>query len=244
MRFAIVSDIHGNLTALEAVLADLRRTSPDLVLHGGDIADSGSSPRETVDRLHDLGWPGVMGNTDEMLVRPESLEEYASQSSAPASLWTVMRKLAEATREALGAERLAWLSGLPATQVRDKLGLVHASPDDRWRVPQSEAAAELEAAYGVLGQEIVVHGHTHRPSIRALYGMPKVLVDTGSAGLPYDGDPRAAYLLVTDGVAAIRRVEYEIDKELKALSSCGLPFVDWIANMLRTSSPQMPPMAW
>jgi len=77
MRIAIVSDIHGNRTALEAVLADLRQTSPDLILHGGDLADSGSSPVEIVDRVRDLGWQGVVGNTDEMLFRPESLEEFA-----------------------------------------------------------------------------------------------------------------------------------------------------------------------
>jgi len=64
MRIAVVSDIHGNLTALEAVLADLEQTSPDLALHGGDLADGGSSPIEVVDRIRDLGWQGVMGNTD------------------------------------------------------------------------------------------------------------------------------------------------------------------------------------
>ena len=72
MRIAIVSDIHGNRTAFEAVLADLQQAAPDLIFHGGDIADGGSSPTEIVDRIRDLGWPGVMGNTDEMLVRPES----------------------------------------------------------------------------------------------------------------------------------------------------------------------------
>ena len=80
MRVAVVSDIHGNLTALEAVLADVREQAPDLVLHGGDLSDSGSSPAEVIDRIRDLGWQGVMGNTDEMLVRPESLGEFASQS--------------------------------------------------------------------------------------------------------------------------------------------------------------------
>jgi predicted phosphodiesterase len=86
VRIAFVSDIHGNRTAFEAVLADLRETSPDLVLHGGDLADSGSSPTEIVDRIRDLGWNGLLGNTDEMHSRPESLEEFASQSSAPPSL--------------------------------------------------------------------------------------------------------------------------------------------------------------
>ena len=76
MRIAIVSDIHGNQTALEAVLADLRETSPDLTLHGGDLPFGGSSPAAIVDRIRDLGWPGVLGNTDEMLFKPESLKEF------------------------------------------------------------------------------------------------------------------------------------------------------------------------
>ncbi len=115
MRIAVVSDIHGNLTAFEAVLADIRQASPDLVLHGGDLADAGSSPIEIIDRIRALGWQGVMGNTDEMLVRPDSLEDFARQSSAPPVLWSAIREMASATRSKLGDERLAWLRELPMT---------------------------------------------------------------------------------------------------------------------------------
>src|ERR1700685_1071416 len=80
MRIAIVSDIHGNLTAFEAVLADLRATAPDLIFHGGDLADNGSTPVEIIDHIRALGGPGVAGNTDEMLFRPDSLSEFASKS--------------------------------------------------------------------------------------------------------------------------------------------------------------------
>ena len=66
MRIAILSDIHGNRMAFEAVLKDLRNMAPDLVLHGGDLADSGSGPTEIVDQIRDLGWQGVLGNTDEI----------------------------------------------------------------------------------------------------------------------------------------------------------------------------------
>src|SRR5215470_8510880 len=101
MRVAIVSDIHGNRTAFEAVLADLRETSPDLVLHGGDLADAGSSPVEVVDRIRDLGWPGVAGNTDEMLFRPESLQEFAEQSPKMAPLLAPIEEMAARARAAL-----------------------------------------------------------------------------------------------------------------------------------------------
>src|SRR5260370_36711501 len=81
MRIAIISDIPGNLTALDAVAADLNRAKPDLVLHGGDWAASGSQPVEVIDLISQLGWPGVIGNTDEMLWTPEALPELIA--SAP-----------------------------------------------------------------------------------------------------------------------------------------------------------------
>src|SRR5437016_14508321 len=97
------------ITAFEAVVTDLQQTSPDLILHGGDLADGGASPVEIVDRIRDLGWQGVVGNTDEMLFRPESLTEFAKQSPNLQSLFAAVEKMAVATREALGEERLAWL---------------------------------------------------------------------------------------------------------------------------------------
>ncbi|PYU57499.1 MAG: YfcE family phosphodiesterase, partial [Acidobacteria bacterium] len=67
MRVAIVSDIHGNRRALEAVVADLQQIAPDVVVHGGDLAAGGAHPAEIIDQVRSLGWPGVRGNTDEML---------------------------------------------------------------------------------------------------------------------------------------------------------------------------------
>jgi putative phosphoesterase len=239
MRVAIVSDIHGNRTAFEAVLADLQQTAPDLVLHGGDLPHGGPSPAEIVDRIRELGWPGVLGNTDEMLFRPESLENFASQSSAPPTLWDAVREMAAATREVLGDERMAWLRSLPLIQVQGPLALVHASPESTWRAPQPEASdAELQSVYGSLGQPIAVYGHIHRSYIRSLSGM--IVTNTGSVSLSYDGDRRAAYLLIDGTKPVIRRVEYDLGKELKALSDCGLPHADWTAKILASASVQMP----
>lgn len=239
MRIAIVSDIHGNRTAFEAVLADLRQTSPDLILHGGDLADGGTSPVEIVDRIRALGWPGVVGNTDEMLFRPESLKEFASESPRLRSLFAAVEEMAVATRQALGEERLAWLRSLPRSQIHAPMGLVHASPESPWRAPAPEASnAELESVYGPLGQPIAIYGHIHRPYIRSVSGM--IVANTGSVSLSYDGDRRASYLLLDDFNPTIWRVEYDVDTELKALSGCGLPHADWVARILDTGRPQMP----
>ena len=244
MRIAILSDIHGNRTAFEAVLADLCATAPDLILHGGDLAFGGAGPVEIVDRIRDLGWQGVVGNTDEMLFRPESLEEFASQSSAPPSLCTATRQMAVATRALLGEERIAWLRGLARVQIAGPMALVHASPESLWRAPTPEATeVELESVYVPLGQPIAVYAHIHRPYIRSVtssQGREKFVANTGSVSLSYDGDRRASYLLLDGSSPTIRRVEYDLEKELKALSACGLPHVEWVAKSLRAGSPQVP----
>ncbi len=241
MRIAIVSDIHGNLTALEAVIADLGRVAPDVVLHGGDLADSGSRPVEVVDRVRGLGWTGVMGNTDEMLVRPQSLEAFAAGSQAPAAVWAAVREIAAATRDVLGEERLRWIEGLPMVVLRERMAVVHASPENCWVTPEERSPDQaFEDVYGVLDRETVVFGHTHRSSIRKLGGRVKLLVNAGSVGLPHDGDPRASYAVVTDGEAEIRRVAYDVEAEIEALRASGLPGAAWTEKMLRASGPTMP----
>jgi len=239
VRVAVVSDVHGNLTAFEAVLADLRRTSPDLILHGGDLADSGASPTEIVDRIRDLGWPGVVGNTDELLFRPESLVEFASQSPRLQPLFAAIEEMAAATREALGEERLAWLRGLPLMQTNGPMALVHASPEGPWRAPAHTASdAEIESVYAPLGRPVAIYAHIHHSFIRSVSGM--MVVNTGSVSLSYDGDRRAAYLLLDDSTPAVRRVEYDVDRELKALSGCGFPHAGWVAKMLDNGCFRMP----
>ena len=239
MRIAIVSDIHGNRTAFEAVLADLRETSPDLILHGGDLPHGGSSPAEIVDQIRDLGWSGVAGNTDEMLWMPEELTKFATRLPQLQSLWTAIEETASATRDALGEQRIAWLRALPRVLIHPPIALVHASPGNLWVAPAPEATdSELQAVYSPLGQPIAVYGHIHLSFIRAMQGI--TVINTGSVSLSYDGDRRAAYLLLDDAKPSIRRVQYDVDRELKALSVCGLPHSDWIAKTLSSASLQMP----
>lgn len=237
MRIAVVSDIHGNLTAFEAVLSDLRQTAPDLILHGGDLAEAGARPREIVDRIRELGWPGVAGNTDELLFRPESLTEFAARAPKLAPLVGAIQEMGAAAQQALGPERIEWLRRLPHVLVHDPVALVHASPGDLWRAPAHDAGdAELESVYAPLARPVAVYGHIHRPFVRSVGAM--TVANCGSVSLSYDGDLRASYLLVDGQSATIRRVEYDVEREIQACLESGLPRADWLARILRSGTPQ------
>ncbi|HWF11898.1 MAG TPA: metallophosphoesterase family protein [Bryobacteraceae bacterium] len=237
LRVAVVSDVHGNLTALEAVIADLRSMSPDLVFHGGDLANGGSQPAEAADRIRDLGWPGVVGNGDELMFRPESLDEFAARlSHLPqlATMWDAIREMAARDRELLGEERLRWLSELPISITEESFALVHASPVSCWRSPGAEAEDRaLLDTYGAMGRPVVVFGHIHVPFVRRMDGLS--VINAGSVSLSYDGDPRASYLLFDDGTPQIRRVEYDVEREIRGLE--GSPHAEWTIRMLRSARP-------
>jgi len=231
MRVAIVSDIHGNRRALEAVVADLRQIAPDVVVHGGDLAAGGAHPAEIIDQVRSLGWPGVRGNTDEMLWAPQRLAEYAATNPKIAPILAMVQETIHPTLAGIGEERLRWLEGLPALYSQPGFSLVHASPDDLWRAPLANASdEELQSTYASLRAPIVVYGHIHCPYIRRLHAM--TVGNTGSVSQSYDGDTRASYLVIDGESIAIRRVAYDVASEAKELLRSGLPHADWLARML------------
>jgi putative phosphoesterase len=231
MRVAIVSDIHGNLRAFGAVLADLRQVAPDLVVHGGDLVYGGAHPAEIIDQIRSLSWPGVRGNTDEMLWAPESLAEFAATAPKLAPLLGILREIIPPTIASIGEERLRWLEGFPLLYSQEGFSLVHASPGDLWRAPMPEASdEELQSAYASLGARIVVYGHIHRPYVRRLAGM--TVANTGSVSQSYDGDRRASYLVIDGERISIRRVEYDVEKEAEELLHSGLPHAEWLSRIL------------
>jgi len=234
MRIAVVSDIHGNLTALEAVLADLRQVGADLVIQGGDLAGSGSRPAEVIDRVRDLKWPGVFGNSDEMLWRPDRLAEILGAPQFDRLREMLLTEIIPSTYEAIGPDRLAWLRALPVRFSTGELAVVHAGPDDAWRSPASNAAdEELERVYAPLSAHSVVYGHIHVSFVRRLPSF--TVVNSGSVSLSYDGDPRAAYAVIDGDRVEIRRVEYDVEEEIARLKAARYPEAGWIAEMLRAA---------
>ena len=230
MRIAIVSDIHGNRRAFEAVLADLRHVSPDLVVHGGDLAFGGAHPAEIIDQVRALDWPGVRGNTDEVFWYDQPLKQLATNPKL-ATLAAALQAMVPPMRAAIGDERLKWLASLPGVYKHEAFTLVHASPNDLWRAPMSNASdEELQGTYALLRARTVVYGHIHVPYIRRVNDM--TVANSGSVSQSYDGDRRASYLLMDGETLAIRRVEYDVEAEAKDLLQSRLPRAEWLARVL------------
>jgi putative phosphoesterase len=230
MKIAIVSDIHGNLTALDAVIADLELVGPDLIVHGGDLVFGGARPAEVLDRVHELGWPGVLGNTDEILWN------FGAFSNVPIAARAAFGEQAGATRALVGEERLPWLQALPLEWKSNGTGLVHAVPGDLWPVILPDADdATLTATFGPLGTSVAVYCHIHRPYIRRLPDL--IVANTGSVGLSLDGDTRASYLLLDDGEPETRRVTYDLERELALLAASDQPLARANVETLRRAAP-------
>lgn len=239
-RIAVLSDIHGNLTALEAVISDIRDQSPDVVYHLGDLAASGYRPAEVLDRIQDLGWKGVLGNTDEMLWRPELLRDLANRAPRLRPLLKVLfEEIAPCTARLIGSRRLAWLKELPPLQRDGDMTLIHASPADLWRAPLPNATDEdLQLAFSSLASRIVLYGHVHHPFIRAIDCC--TVANVGSVSISYDGDPRASYALIDDRKIQIRRIEYDIEGEIRGLIQSGFPRALWLASVMKAGTYRPP----
>ena len=233
MRIAVVSDIHGNLTALDAVIEDLRSVGVDLVIHGGDLVGGGSSPAEVIDRVRELGWLGVYGNTDQMLWMPARVAEALHAPHLHQMRDLLLTHTIPATLCAIGDERLAWLRSLPMRWSDHDLTVVHAGPDDPWRSPSATASDDdLDRAYGPLASQCVVYGHIHQPYVRRRPAF--TVVNSGSVSLSYDGNPDAAYAVIEDDRIEIRRVRYDVEEEITRLFEVDDPFAVSTAQTLRT----------
>jgi diadenosine tetraphosphatase ApaH/serine/threonine PP2A family protein phosphatase len=196
---AILYDVHGNLPALEAVLADASKAGATRFVLGGDYALFGPWPAETVQRLRELDATWIRGNGERWT---------ASPSEAPDD--EVVQGAISVSRAELGDAVVEALAALPEEHVADGVRYCHGSPksDVRSFFPQP-ADDEEELLMGVAEERLVV-GHTHLQFMRRSGVGGVELVNPGSVGMPFDGDPRAGYAIVGgDGDVELRRVGYD-----------------------------------
>ncbi|MGP1673754.1 MAG: metallophosphoesterase family protein, partial [Candidatus Limnocylindrales bacterium] len=236
------SDIHGNATALEAVLADVAKAKPDAVVIAGDLVLNGPEPSLVVDVLRSLADDGALvisGNTD---IAVADFDYSAAFPWMTDGVPDAIVDAAEWAHDELGAERLDWLRRLPAERrwraSDDTLILAcHASPGSQTagfdQGLDPSVTIELIARTDA---RIVVCGHTHIPEVRDLGW--KVIVNAGSAGYAFDGDPTASWALieVADGEvnAEIQRTAFDTLSVATAISARGLAGDVYRAATVRT----------
>jgi predicted phosphodiesterase len=185
VRIAIISDIHGNLMALDSVMTDIEGQEVDEIWCGGDIAWGGPWPSECIERVRSAGWPTVRGNTDVWVTGdPQTFTAEEDRLE--------FKRLADA--HAIGSDDALWLLNLPLGHSgRGSMLLVHGTPESPFVGPMPDApAAEFAPYQGRAG--IVVYGHVHRAFLRRLAD-GTLVCNTGSVGLPMD-DTTACYLIV------------------------------------------------
>jgi len=206
-RIALLADIHGNVAALDAVLADLDSQEVDARVLMGDYFLFGPRPREVYERLRELDWPAIEGNTDRYISDARPGHPFA--------------ELIAWNRERLGADGLAWLAERPFSLEDESLLVVHANPKDLEDLlvtePDPDGAQTLTTeAHGAelmegVEADLTVYGHIHYFS-RGEFGGKRV-ASIGSVGMPFDHDPRAAYAIAEwDGshwALSPRRVAYD-----------------------------------
>jgi len=229
---ALLSDVHGNLPAFEAVLEDVRQTGVDEVWCLGDVVGYGAQPDECVALARESCDRCLAGNHDLVVTGDLDVSDFSSAAAA-AAVWT---------RETIAEEALGYLRGLSPKDEDTPIGLYHASPRDPvWEYVLStwqaeDCIAEMSPRVGAVGHSHValifgsgaegdVVGAQAQGGFEADLSSGRWLINPGGVGQPRDGDPRAAWLLLDleAWTAAWRRVEYPIEAAARAIERAGLP---------------------
>jgi diadenosine tetraphosphatase ApaH/serine/threonine PP2A family protein phosphatase len=232
MLRAVLSDIHSNLEALEAVLADAGRAGVSEILCLGDFVGYGASPNECVERLRPIVTAAVAGNHDVAVCGRIRLGSFGS-NAAQAANWTAT---------VLTPQCQAYLESLPVTVRHAGALLVHASPSEPRAWHYVQEAGEARAEFDTFMESLCLVGHLHRPGTyrldsrtgqvvysrepeTSLDPQGRFLVIVPSVGQPRDGDPRAGYLLWDDGRGWLRqvRVDYDFAAARQRILDAGLP---------------------
>ncbi|PRO66861.1 metallophosphoesterase family protein [Alkalicoccus urumqiensis] len=226
MKLAVISDIHGNRQALEAVLDDISTQRTDAVLCLGDISFRGPDPKGCLELVQKHTDYAVLGNADLWAARG------INEGEVPDAALTMMRAEQQFTQALLSEEDLHYLASLPKNleipfSNKTQLFAFHATPEDPFPPVLKDAPDDTFRSWTAADSraEAYVYGHVHTAHHRTLDG--KLFLNPGSVGLPFDGDPRASYLLLhkdEHGVhPAFRRVQYDIPRQVKRLEETGYP---------------------
>jgi diadenosine tetraphosphatase ApaH/serine/threonine PP2A family protein phosphatase len=232
LRYCVFGDVHGNLEALEAMVADARRQGVDRYVCVGDIVGYGADPVECVDRVQGLTTQIVAGNHDCAAVGRAELE-YFNQYARDAVVWT---------RTQLSPSDKAFLRDLPLTLEVDELKIAHATLDRPDEFGYIECDASARRSFDALDGGIAFVGHSHVP-VTFFYTLEKkqilftkdleieldssakAIVNVGSVGQPRDNDPRGSYAVYDSAkrTVLIRRVSYSAEAAMQKILAAGLP---------------------
>lgn len=219
VRMAALYDIHGNRPALEAVLQEVERERVDLILIGGDVA-WGPFPRDTLELLQRLGNARfIRGNADREVAQRFGTADGLDDTTADINLWVA---------DQLSNDHLDWLGQLDTAFVGDvdgigKVFFCHGSPrSDEEIITPLTPEDRLESALSEVTERTVVCGHTHMQFRRDVHG--RHLVNAGSVGMPYQGEPGAYWALLGPNVE-LRRTNYDVDGAVTAMKASGCPHV-------------------
>jgi predicted phosphodiesterase len=241
-RLVVLSDVHGNSVALEAVRKAIRADKPDLVAIAGDLVLNGPDPAGTVDLLQQMERDGaaiVSGNTDIAVADFDYAAAFPWMSDGVPEAF---QAATEWTHDELGDERVSWLRRLPSERrLRADDGtmilICHASPGSQTAgFDQALESSVVTERVSHTDARVIACGHTHLPEIRDLGW--KLIVNDGSAGYVFDGDPTASWarIDIVDGdiSADIRRTEFDALAVANAISARGLPGDVYRAATVRT----------
>ncbi len=230
MPYAIISDVHGNLEALRAVLDDIQKRRTDSIIFLGDAVGYGANPNECVELLKKSCKVMLAGNHDRAAIGLTDIEHFNAYAKA-AILWT---------RQVLTDKNGTYLKTLPVSRKmrKENMLFVHSTPKEpeEWHYLLTLWDAEINFHY--FHERICVLGHSHLPFVierlpsgemvtyrnkAALGESERYIVNAGSVGQPRDRDPRACYLLLESDQAEFVRVEYHREETQRKMHEAGLP---------------------
>jgi len=227
--YAAFGDVHGNLQALETVLADIAEVGADRVICVGDLVGYGANPGECVSRIRDINAVVVAGNHDWAAVGRLNTAYFNADA----------RDSIEWTRAHLSSENLAYLASLPLVCTVDDITVVHSSPSFPEYFDYLQTLYDVQLAFEHMPTQLCMVGHSHVPlafvdgdpisywvpNEPSVLSSEKAIINVGSVGQPRDRDPRACYALYDSeaNTVQLRRLEYDMTAASERMVAAGLP---------------------